>query len=55
VGRLLESLGDAWRAINTDAGEGEGEGSISSSWLNSPAGHIALGAEPHSAIGGWSA
>jgi len=51
VSRLLESLGDAWRAINT----GAGESSISSPWLNSPAGHIPLGAEPHSGMGGWSA
>jgi flagellar protein FliS len=44
VGRLLESLGDAWREIDT----------VSSPWLISPAGAIPLGEAPPSAMGGWS-
>jgi flagellar protein FliS len=44
AGRLLESLGDAWRAINA----------ASSPWLNSPAGHIPLGETAPSTMGGWS-
>jgi len=44
VMRLLESLGDAWRAINT----------VSSPWSSSSPGHIPLGETPPSAMGGWS-
>jgi flagellar protein FliS len=44
VGRLLESLAEAWRAINAG----------SSLWLNSPAGHIPVGEAPASVIGGWN-
>jgi flagellar protein FliS len=43
VGSLLESLGEAWRAINTGSGP----------WLNSP-GRIPLGEAPPSAMGGWT-
>jgi flagellar protein FliS len=50
VSRLLESLGDAWRTINT-ASNGAG---AASPWLNSP-GHIPLAETAPSAMGGWSA
>jgi flagellar secretion chaperone FliS len=49
VGGLLESLGEAWRAIN-----GGGQNGESSPWLNSPAGHIPLSESMPSAMGGWS-
>lgn len=44
VSRLLESLGDAWRAINPG----------SSPWLNSSVSRIPLGEAPPAAMGGWS-
>ena len=44
VGALLESLGEAWRAINT----------VSSPWLNSTVGHMPVGEVPPSAMGGWT-
>jgi flagellar protein FliS len=42
VGRLLESIGEAWRAINR----------ASTPWSNS--GHIPLGEPIPSAMGGWN-
>jgi flagellar protein FliS len=47
VSRLLESLGDAWRTINTASNGAAGP------WLNSP-GHIPLAEAAPSAMGGWS-
>jgi flagellar protein FliS len=44
VGALLESLGEAWRTINT----------VSSPWLNSTVGHMPVGEVPPSAMGGWT-
>jgi flagellar protein FliS len=47
VGHLLESLGEAWRTINTASNDAAGP------WLNSP-GHIPLAETAPSAMGGWS-
>lgn len=47
VASLLESLGDAWRAI-------AGGNDVSGPWLNSAAEHIRLGEEAPLAVAGWS-
>jgi flagellar secretion chaperone FliS len=51
VTRLLESLGDAWRAI----AKGSGGNGVSGAWVNSPAGHITVGEEAPCAMAGLSA
>lgn len=49
VSRLLESLGDAWRTINTPSSGADAAGP----WLNSPS-HIPPAEAAPSAMGGWS-